>query len=81
MDLAVDFVVLMMDPQLLRALWPVGRVTKVRQSTDGRVRSADVRIKDKVYTRPVAHLIILPAIPESDGETDSVGVPTEEAEQ
>ncbi len=76
----VDSVVLLMDPQLPRALWPVGRVIKVHQSPDGRVRSADVQIKDKVYTRPVARLIILPAIPDSDEETDSTAGQTEEAE-
>ncbi|XP_052418883.1 uncharacterized protein LOC127963166 [Carassius gibelio] len=64
-DFAINSVVLMMDPQLPRALWQVGRVTKVHRSVDGRVRSADVRIKDKVYTRPVARLIALPAIPDS----------------
>ncbi|KAI2664192.1 hypothetical protein H4Q32_002333 [Labeo rohita] len=69
-DLTVDNVVLLMDPQLPRALWPFGRVTKVHQGADGRVKSADVRIKDKVYTRPVSRLIILPAIPDSDEETE-----------
>ena len=57
-------VVMLVDPQLPRALWPIGRVVKVHPSADGHVRSADVKIKDKIYTRPVARLVILPAIPE-----------------
>lgn len=73
-DLAVDSVVLLMDPQFPRALWPVGRVVKVHPSADGHVRSADVRVKDKVYTRPVARLITLPAI--TDAEEDEECPPT-----
>ncbi|XP_057186686.1 uncharacterized protein LOC130552431 [Triplophysa rosa] len=72
-DLIVNSVVLLMDPQFPRALWPVGRVVKVHQSADGHVRSADVRIKDKIYTRPVARLITLPAIP--DHRDDAHGTP------
>lgn len=63
-NLAEDKVVMLVDPQLPRALWPIGRVIKVHTSADGHVRSADVKIKDKVYTRPVARLVILPAIPD-----------------
>lgn len=58
-----DTIVLVMDPQLPRAQWPIGKVTKVHSSPDGRVRSADVVIQDKTYTRPVARLISLPALP------------------
>ncbi len=65
-DLSVDAVVLVIDPQFPRALWPVGRVIRVHQSADGHVRSADIQVKDKVYTRPVARLITLPMIPETE---------------
>ncbi|XP_073770437.1 uncharacterized protein [Danio rerio] len=68
-DLTVNSVVLLMDPQLPRALWPIGKVIKVHLSADQHVRSVDVQIKDKIYTRPVARLIVLPALPESDGES------------
>ncbi|XP_052449737.1 uncharacterized protein LOC128011416 [Carassius gibelio] len=64
-DLTVGSVVLLMDPQFPRALWPVGRVVKVHPSGDGHVRSVDVQVKDKVYTRPVARLITLPVIPDA----------------
>ncbi|KAL3987511.1 hypothetical protein ACER0C_014626 [Sarotherodon galilaeus] len=44
-DLTVDRVVMVTDPQLPRALWPVGRVTKVIPSDDGKIRTAEVDIK------------------------------------
>lgn len=63
-DLTTDQVVMIVDPQLPRALWPVGRVTKVNPSDDGRIRSAEVNIKGTTYIRPVAKLIALPEMPE-----------------
>lgn len=59
-------VVMIVDPQLPRALWPVGRVTQVFPGADGRVRSVSVNVKGKTYTRVVARLIQLPALPEDD---------------
>ncbi|XP_016519033.1 uncharacterized protein LOC107833689 [Poecilia formosa] len=70
-DLVQDTVVMLMDPQLPRALWPVGRVTKLHPSADGRIRSADVRVKDRIYTRPVARMIVLPAVPEDSNNHGS----------
>ncbi|XP_052405908.1 uncharacterized protein LOC127951863 [Carassius gibelio] len=77
-DLTVGSVVLLIDPQFPRALWPIGRVVAVHCSADGHVRSADIQVKDKVYTRPVARLITLPTIPDTEvdeqctpGATDS----------
>ncbi len=58
-------VVMIVDPQMPRALWPVGHVIKTHYSSDGHVRSADVDIKGQVYTRPVARLVILPNLPEN----------------
>ena len=63
-DLQVDDVVMIVDQQLSRAIWPVGKVVQVFPGTDGRVRSAEVLVKDRTYTRPVARLISLPAFPE-----------------
>lgn len=62
-------VVMLVDPQLPRALWPIGHVTKVHRSDDGCIRSADVDIRGHVYTRPVARLVMLPALP--SGEDDA----------
>ncbi|KAJ8006653.1 hypothetical protein DPEC_G00109460 [Dallia pectoralis] len=71
-DLKENVVVMLVDPQLPRALWPIGRVLKVHTSADGHVRSAEVEIKGKTYTRPVARLVALPAIPDSGPTTDPV---------
>lgn len=70
-DLAEDSVVMIADPQLPRALWPVGRVIKTHPSPDGRIRSADVKVKERVYTRPVARLVVLPALPSGEDEDSS----------
>ena len=54
--------VLIMDPQLPRAQWPVGKVTGLHPSPDQCVRSADILVQDRTYTRPVARLISLPEL-------------------
>ena len=72
-ELLKEAVVLMVDPQLPRALWPIGHVTRVHRSDDGCIRSADVTIKGQVYTRPVARLVMLPALP--SGEDDESATP------
>lgn len=59
-------IVMIVDPQLPRALWPIGRITKVIPGIDGRIRTAEVKIKDRTYIRPVARLIKLPALPDMD---------------
>lgn len=64
--LEIGDVVLIVDPQLPRALWPVGKVTQVFPGVDGRVRTASVDVNGKTYTRVVARLIQLPALPEDD---------------
>ncbi|KAK0132488.1 Gag-Pro-Pol polyprotein [Merluccius polli] len=63
-DLQLNTVVLVLDPQLPRSLWPLGKVTSLHPGKDGRCRVADVQVGDKQYTRPVARLIPLPALPE-----------------
>lgn len=65
-DLAEGAIVLLIDPQLPRASWPIGKITTVHRSADSHVRSVDVRVKDRVYTRPATRLIRLPALPDSD---------------
>ncbi len=54
-------VVLIVDPQLPRALWPVGRISKVFPGADGRIRTAEVTVKDRAYIRPVSRLVRLPS--------------------
>lgn len=59
-ELTVGQVVLIVDPQLPRALWPVGTVSETLAGPDGKVRTARVRVNGKSYTRPVVRLIPLP---------------------
>ena len=70
-QLLVGTTVMVMDPQLPRALWPVGKVSKVLPGQDGRVRAAEVQVKGKTYLRPVARLVALPPISETDSDTVS----------
>ncbi|XP_039516158.1 uncharacterized protein LOC120470642, partial [Pimephales promelas] len=64
-------VAMIVDPQLPRALWPIGRITKVIPGADGRIRTAEIQVNNRTYTRPVARLVPLPAIPETAPETNS----------
>lgn len=63
-DIQVGTTGMIIDPQLPRALWPVGRVSKTFPGMDGRVRTVDIEVGKKTYTRPVARIIRLPSIPE-----------------
>lgn len=65
-QLQPGIIVMIVDPQLPRALWPVGKIINVFPSADGRIRTAEVRIMDRTYVRPVACLIKLPALPDMD---------------
>ncbi|KAK7933404.1 hypothetical protein WMY93_004300 [Mugilogobius chulae] len=58
--LALGQVVMVVDSQLPRALWPVGKITQVFPSPDGQVRVAQVTIGKHTYKRPVAKLVALP---------------------
>lgn len=68
-NLTVDSIVLIVDPQLPRAQWPIGRVIRTVTSQDGCVRAAEVLVKGKVCTRPVARLIPLPALKDDTQDT------------
>ena len=57
-------VVMIVDPQLPRASWPIGRITETYPGKDGKVRSAKVIIQGREYVRPVSRLIPLPEINE-----------------
>lgn len=63
-DLTKDAVVMVVDLQLPRAHWPIGRIESLVPSEDGHIRSAKVRIKDRLYLRPMAKLVQLPALPD-----------------
>lgn len=54
-----DAVVMVVDPHLPRGLWPIGTVTKILPSPDGRIRVVEVLIEGKYYMRPVSRLVVL----------------------
>ncbi len=51
---------LVIDSQLPRLSWPIGRVVRLLPSQDGHVRVAEVAINGKKYVRTVGKLIQLP---------------------
>ena len=61
MNLAVPHVDMVSDAQLPRERWPIGKVTRLIPSEDGRI----------MYIRPVAKQIPLPLI--ADSETTQSG--------
>lgn len=63
-DIKVGTTVMIVDPQFPRALWPTGQISQVFPGVDNKVRTVEVRIKDKFYVRPVAKVIQLPEIPD-----------------
>lgn len=75
-DLKEDSVVMIMDPHHPRAHWPTGKVVRVHPSPDGCIRSADVKVKERTYTRPIARLVVLPGLPSGEDVDSSASVPT-----
>ncbi len=63
-NLQIGDTVMIVDQQLPRSLWPVGRIVQVFPGSDRRVRSAEIQIKDKTYTRPVTKIVCLPPLPD-----------------
>ncbi len=61
-NLQIGDVVMIVDPQLPRALWPVGKISEVHPGGDDGVRSATVQVERRTYTRPVPRLVKLPAV-------------------
>ncbi|KAI2648679.1 Gag-Pro-Pol polyprotein [Labeo rohita] len=63
-DIKVGTIVMIVDPHFPRARWPIGQVSQVFTGVDNRIRTVEVKVKDKSYVRPVAKVIQLPAIPD-----------------
>ncbi len=68
-NLLIGKTVMIVDPQLPRAVWPVGRIVQVFPGKDNRVRSAEIKVKDRTYLRPVTKIICLPPMPEWHSNT------------
>ena len=58
-NLQIGDVVLIVGENTPRSVWPLALVVKVHESKDGLVRSADVRTRTTVLTRPITKLVLL----------------------
>lgn len=58
-DIQVNDVVLVVEDKIARGKWPIGRITAIKQSTDGHVRSAMVKTSNGVHLRPITRLCLL----------------------
>lgn len=58
-NLSVGDVVLIIDENVPRCHWPLGRVDHVKLSQDGLVRSVTLKCGNSVLNRPVSKLILL----------------------
>ncbi|XP_073949021.1 uncharacterized protein [Choristoneura fumiferana] len=70
--LQVGDVVIVVDSNLPRNVWPRGVVEAVFPGPDGGIRSADVRTKGGVFRRPTTRLAVLPTKDEAS-PADSAG--------
>ena len=58
-NLKIGDLVLILDENLSRGLWPLGIVVETKRGEDGLVRSARVRTKTTELTRPITKLVLL----------------------
>ena len=58
-NIAVDDIVLIINPNTPRGHWPVGRVIQVMPGSDGVVRNVIIKTGTGEYVRPVAKLCLL----------------------
>ena len=59
-NFAVSDAVLVLDENLPRCSWPIGRILEVFQSqTDGLVRSVKLKTKTSVLMRPIDKIVLL----------------------
>ncbi|KAI7812768.1 hypothetical protein IRJ41_008898 [Triplophysa rosa] len=71
-NLSIEQAVLIVDPQLPRALWPVGKVTRIFPGPDGLIRTVEVQVQNQTYRRPVARLIPLPKLIDESSTSSAV---------
>lgn len=58
-NLSENDLIILLDPDLPRSHWKMGRVISVNRDAHGDVRSAEVRTKTGVYVRPIQKLGLL----------------------
>ncbi|XP_052835157.1 uncharacterized protein LOC128251924 [Drosophila gunungcola] len=63
--LAVGDIVIIVDENLPRNLWPKGRITEVTTAKDGQVRSATIKTQHGIMVRPATKIAVLDVLPKS----------------
>ncbi|KFD52715.1 hypothetical protein M513_06371 [Trichuris suis] len=61
-NVKVGDVVIIVEPHQPRGHWPLGRITHIVEGTDGRVRIATVKTKNRSYVRPVTRLALIESL-------------------
>ena len=70
-NLQLNYVVLVIEPNTSRGVWPVGLVIETYPGHDGVIKTARVRTKTGEYTRPVLKLCVLETRESSSDKTGS----------
>ena len=58
-NVTVGDVVLMQDDSLPRCHWQLGKIISVKPSSDGLVRSVEIKCKSGTFTRPLSKIVML----------------------
>ena len=58
-NLAIDDIVLIIDCNIIRSKWQMGKVIQVYLGDDGKVRSVKVKMSSRNYDRPITKLSLL----------------------
>ena len=61
-DIRIGDLVIMVEPNQPRSQWPLARVTQVRRSEDGRVRSCTLKTAKSEYERPITKVVLLEGV-------------------
>lgn len=70
-ELCVGDIVLLLDDDIPRNLWPKARVLSVSASKDGNVRKATIQTSKGIYVRPAVKLAILDVLDKSGTSSDT----------
>lgn len=65
-NVRVDDVVLLMDLQTPRHVWPLARVTKVFPGRDGLVRTVELKTQNSVFVRPIHKICVLESMKDNE---------------
>ena len=58
-NLKINDIVLVTDENTPRSHWPLGRITEIKISEDGMVRSAEIKLQNKILKRPITKLVMI----------------------